>query len=238
VEAVFCYHELSFRNIGQNSQILCVESQELRAGLNNFIDQLPSSNLLFMKRLKRSLLAVIAFLAAITSCNNATESTAGAASPAAASAAPLTGQSGVQDDVSQKDIVKVAVGSPDHTTLVKALQAAEYVDALSNAGPFTVFAPTNAAFEKLPAGTVEGLLKPEKKNDLRGILEYHVYVGVLKSEYLQDGQSLGMASGQNVTVAVKDGKITVNGANVVASIPASNGIIHVVDGVLLPPANK
>ena len=92
------------------------------------------------------------------------------------------GQSTVQDDVSQKDVVKVAVGSPDHTTLVTALKTAEYVDVLTNAGPFTVFAPTNAAFEKLPAGTVEGLLKPESKDDLRNILEYHVFVGVLKPE--------------------------------------------------------
>jgi uncharacterized surface protein with fasciclin (FAS1) repeats len=80
------------------------------------------------------------------------------------------GQSGVQDDISQKDVVKVAIASPDHTTLVKAIQAADLVNALSNAGPFTVFAPTNAAFNQLPAGTVEGLLKPDKKNDLADIL--------------------------------------------------------------------
>jgi uncharacterized surface protein with fasciclin (FAS1) repeats len=151
-------------------------------------------------------------------------------------AAPVSGQSSVQDDESQKDVVKVAVGSPDHTTLVTALKAAEYVDVLSNAGPFTVFAPTNAAFEKLPAGTVEGLLKPEKKGDLRTILEYHVYVGRLTAEMLQDGQVLGQASGHNATIAVKDGKVTINGANIIASIPASNGIIHVIDAVLLPPA--
>lgn len=148
----------------------------------------------------------------------------------------LAGQSGVKDDQSQKDVVKIAVGSPDHTTLVKALQQAEYVDALSNAGPFTVFAPTNAAFDKLPAGTLEGLMKPEKKDDLKTILEYHVYVGVLKPEMLQDGQTFGQASGDNITIGVKDGKITVNGANVITSIPASNGIIHVIDAVLLPPA--
>ena len=90
------------------------------------------------------------------------------------------GQSTVQDNTSEPDVVHVAVGSPDHTTLVTALKAAEYVDALSNAGPFTVFAPTNSAFDKLPAGTVEGLLKPESKDALRNILEYHVYVGVIK----------------------------------------------------------
>jgi uncharacterized surface protein with fasciclin (FAS1) repeats len=148
------------------------------------------------------------------------------------------GQSTVKDDVSQKDVVKIAVGSPDHTTLVTALKTAEYVDVLTNAGPFTVFAPTNAAFDKLPAGTVEGLLKPESKADLRNILEYHVFVGVLKPEMLEDGQTYGQVNGDNITIGKKDGKLTVNGANVISSIPASNGIIHVVDAVLLPPAKK
>ncbi len=146
------------------------------------------------------------------------------------------GQSSVEDNESQKDVVKVAVGSADHTTLVAALKAAEYVDALSNAGPFTVFAPTNVAFSKLPAGTVEGLLKPEKKNDLRTILEYHVYVGGITIDMIQDGQTLGQASGHNITLSVKDGKVMVNNsANIVASIKATNGIIHVIDAVLLPP---
>jgi uncharacterized surface protein with fasciclin (FAS1) repeats len=190
-----------------------------------------------MKQISSFLFAAIILLWTGISCNNASQdSTSSEVKPAAEAAQPLAGQSGVQDDVSQKDVVKVAVGSPDHTTLVTALKAAEYVDVLSNAGPFTVFAPTNAAFEKLPAGTVEGLLKPEKKADLRTILEYHVYVGVLKPEYFQDGQTLGQVSGHNVTIGVKDGKITVNGANIIASIPASNGIIHVIDAVLLPPA--
>jgi uncharacterized surface protein with fasciclin (FAS1) repeats len=190
-----------------------------------------------MKQLFSFLLPAVILLWTGISCNNATQETAATeVKPADASAQPLTGQSGVQDDVSQKDVVKIAVGSPDHTTLVAALKAAEYVDVLSNAGPFTVFAPTNAAFEKLPAGTVEGLLKPEKKDDLRNILEYHVYVGVLKPEFFQDGQSFGQVNGQNIKIGMKDGKITVNGANVIASIPATNGIIHVLDGVLLPPA--
>ncbi|OWY24676.1 fasciclin domain-containing protein [Sphingobacteriales bacterium UPWRP_1] len=148
------------------------------------------------------------------------------------------GQSTVQDDVSQKNIVQTAIGSPDHTTLVAAVKAAELVDALSNAGPFTVFAPTNAAFDKLPKGTVEGLLKPEKKADLQNILQYHVAVAVLKKESFTDGQVLGMVNGDNATIAVKDGNVTINGANIVASIPTSNGIIHVIDAVLLPPAPK
>jgi uncharacterized surface protein with fasciclin (FAS1) repeats len=149
------------------------------------------------------------------------------------------GQSAVQDDVSEKNVVQVAAGSKDHTTLVAAVKAADLVDALSNAGPFTVFAPTNAAFDKLPKGTVEGLLKPEKKNDLTDILQYHVSVGVYKAENLQDGQILGQVNGGNITITKKDGKILVNGkATIIASIPASNGIIHVIDEVLLPPSTK
>jgi uncharacterized surface protein with fasciclin (FAS1) repeats len=157
-------------------------------------------------------------------------------SPVAA-AEPLAvggGQSMVQDAESQKNVVQVAVGSKDHSTLVQAVQAAELVDALSNAGPFTVFAPVNAAFEKLPAGTVENLLKPEQKEQLQNILQFHVAVGVYKTESLQDGQVLGMVNGNNVTFGVSQGKVTINGANVIASVPASNGIIHIIDQVLLP----
>jgi len=147
-----------------------------------------------------------------------------------------TGQSGVKDDLSAKNVVQVAMGSKDHTTLVTAVKAAELVDALSNAGPFTVFAPTNAAFDKLPAGTVDGLLKPEKKEDLADILQYHVSVGVFKADALQDGQIIGQVNGGNIHITKKDGKIFVNEtAEIVASIPASNGIIHVINTVLLPP---
>ncbi len=149
--------------------------------------------------------------------------------------APGPGQSAVQDAESQKNIVGVAVGSPDHTTLVAAVKQAELVDALSNAGPFTVFAPTNAAFDKLPKGTVEDLMKPENKDKLSDILGYHTYVGVINTDQMTDGQSLGMVSLGNVTIKMVDGKPTVNGANIVATVPCSNGVIHVVDAVLLPP---
>ncbi len=151
---------------------------------------------------------------------------------------PGAGQSAVTDNDSQKDVVRIATGSPDHTTLVAALKAAAYVDALSNAGPFTVFAPTNAAFEKLPAGTVDGLLKPEKKDDLRNILEYHVAVGVYKLDYLRDGQKINQVNLDDVVIGLKDGKYTVNGANITGSIPAANGIIYVIDAVLLPSGKK
>ena len=172
---------------------------------------------------------------AFTSCNNnaSTEQT----STEAEASTPAAGQSAVQDDQSQKDVVKVAVGSKDHTTLVAAVKAADYVDVLSNAGPFTVFAPTNAAFDKLPAGTVEGLLKPEAKKDLRNVLEYHVTTSSLKEEYLKDGMTIGMVNGGNVKVSKgADGKMKINDANVSAAVPASNGMVYVIDAVLLPPA--
>ncbi|HEY8658164.1 MAG TPA: fasciclin domain-containing protein [Hanamia sp.] len=155
-------------------------------------------------------------------------------------ATPVSGGQGkVNDNDSQKDIVKIAISSKDHTTLVAALTQADLVTSLSNAGPFTVFAPTNAAFDKLPAGTLEGLMKDDKKEDLQNILQYHVALGGLKAENFKDGQILGMANGDNVTINVKDGKVTLNNsAHIIATIQASNGIIHVIDGVLLPPPAK
>lgn len=144
-----------------------------------------------------------------------------------------TGQSDIQDNESAKNIVQVASGSKDHTTLVTAVKAADLINALSNAGPFTVFAPTNDAFNKLPAGTVEGLLAPEKKDQLQDILQYHVSLGVFQADAFQDGQSIGMVNGENITIVKKDGKIMINDiASVIASIPTSNGIIHVIDAVL------
>ena len=144
------------------------------------------------------------------------------------------GQSAVQDDESQKNIVQTAVASPDHKTLVAALKAAEYVDALSNAGPFTVFAPTDEAFSKLPEGTVDELIKPENKLKLQDILEYHVYVGVIRESMIHGKMNLNQVNGKNVTFTKDGDKLQVNGANVVATVPASNGIIYVVDTVLLP----
>ena len=175
----------------------------------------------------------------IMACNNTNESTETASAITDNTATTAGGQEGVKDDESQKDVVKVAIGSKDHTTLVAALKQAELVTALSNAGPFTVFAPTNAAFDKLPAGTVDGLMKDDKKADLQNILQYHVSVGVYKTENMKDGQVIGQANGDNITLSVKDGKVMVNGtANIVATVPASNGIIYVIDAVLLPPAKK
>lgn len=184
-----------------------------------------------------NLLYITLFLS-LFSCNQSAGSDA-APSKSPESATPAGGQENVQDNESAKDVVKVAVSSKDHTTLVAALKQADLVTSLSNAGPFTVFAPTNEAFAKLPTGTVDGLMKNEKKEDLRNVLQYHVTLSALKPESFQDGQKLGMVNGDNVTVQVKDGKITLNNSvHVITSIPASNGMIYVVDGVLLPPAAK
>ncbi len=147
---------------------------------------------------------------------------------------PGPGQSAVVDEVSQPNIVQVASASADHTTLVEAVKAAELVDVLTNAGPFTVFAPTNAAFDALPAGTLEDLLKPENKRKLQDILQHHVAVAVYETIDFYDGQVLGMVDGNKITFSVKDGKVKAGEANILASVPASNGIIHVVDKVILP----
>lgn len=178
------------------------------------------------------LLVCAAIGVTLSQCEKAADTSAAAAEEPAVSSA---GQSAVSDDVSQKDIVKVAVGSPAHTTLVTAVKAAELVDTLTNTGPFTVFAPTNEAFNKLPKGTVETLLKPENKDKLADILQYHVAVAVYKEEMLTDGRVINMANGGNIRISNKDGRITINGtATVVGSVPASNGLVYVVDGVLSP----
>jgi uncharacterized surface protein with fasciclin (FAS1) repeats len=169
-------------------------------------------------------------LTACTESTSATPAEAPANQPSAKQPAP-------PPPLEPDNIVSIASGSKDHTTLVTALQAADYVKSVANPGPLTVFAPTNAAFAKLPAGTVEGLLKPEKQADLKEIIKYHAAPSVYETKSLVDGQQIGMANGQKVTIRVKDGKFMVNDANITASIRASNGIVHVIDGVLLP-ANK
>ncbi len=134
-----------------------------------------------------------------------------------------------------KDVIDVAVGSADHSTLVAAIKAAGLVETLKGAGPFTVFAPTNAAFNALPAGTVENLLKPESKESLTKILTYHVVAGSVKAADLKDGQMVKTLQGGELKVTIKDGKVMINGANVTAAdLASSNGVIHVIDAVLMP----
>ncbi len=135
-------------------------------------------------------------------------------------------------------IVEVAAGNPDFSTLVAAVGAAGLAETLSGPGPFTVFAPTNAAFEALPAGTLEDLLKPENKDKLVAILTYHVVPGVTKSTDLPTtATDVATVNGKTVSVMVGADGATVGGAKVVAAdIEASNGVVHVIDKVILPPA--
>jgi uncharacterized surface protein with fasciclin (FAS1) repeats len=134
-----------------------------------------------------------------------------------------------------KDIVDTAVGAGNFTTLVAAVQAAGLVETLKGEGPFTVFAPTDAAFAALPAGTVEDLLKPENKDKLVSILTYHVVPGKVMSGDLTEGMKAKTVQGGEVTITL-DGGAKVNGAAVsTADIETSNGVIHVIDAVILPP---
>jgi uncharacterized surface protein with fasciclin (FAS1) repeats len=134
-----------------------------------------------------------------------------------------------------KDIVDTAVGAGSFTTLVAAVEAAGLVETLKGPGPFTVFAPTDAAFAALPAGTVEDLLKPENKDKLVAILTYHVVPGKVMSTDLTEGMKAATVQGGEVTITL-DGGAKVNGAVIsAADIPASNGVIHVIDSVILPP---
>ncbi len=175
----------------------------------------------------------ISVLLALFSCGQQQSSVKEAEIPADVSDG---GQSTVADNESARNVVQIASGSADHSTLVAAVKAGELVDVLSNAGPFTVFAPTNAAFANLPAGTVDNLLKPENKVQLQDILQYHVYVGVISESIIQDGMKLNQVNGGDVILHKKDGKLSINGANVLGIIKASNGVIYSIDAVLLPPA--
>ena len=133
------------------------------------------------------------------------------------------------------DIVDTAVANGSFNTLAAALQAADLVGTLKSDGPFTVFAPTDEAFAKLPAGTVETLLKPENKDKLVSILTYHVVAGKVKSAKVVKLDSATTVNGADVKISVRDGSVYVNGAKVIkADVYASNGVIHVVDTVLLP----
>ena len=138
-------------------------------------------------------------------------------------------------NAAQKDIVDTAVGAGSFGTLVAAVKAAGLVETLKGDGPFTVFAPTDEAFAKLPAGTVESLVKPENKDKLVAILTYHVVPGKVTSADVVKLSSAKTVQGSSIDIAVKDGKVKIDGATVVkADINCSNGVVHVIDSVILP----
>ncbi len=166
-------------------------------------------------------------------------------SPAAMQSSPMAQASGNMEKgvmvggammTPDKDIVDNAVNSKDHTTVVAAVKAAGLVETLKGDGPFTVFAPTNEAFAKLPSGTVETLLKPENKTKLTGVLTYHVVPGAYRAADLKDGMTLKTVNGQMLTFSMKDGKWWINNSAMVTigDVISSNGVTHVIDTVLMP----
>ncbi|GEC78491.1 fasciclin domain-containing protein [Flavobacterium aquatile] len=151
------------------------------------------------------------------------------------------------ETVASTTIVDVAVGNPNFTTLVAAVKAAGLAETLSGEGPFTVFAPTNAAFEKLPAGTVDGLLKPENLEKLKGLLTYHVVAGKFDAAAVTDAITKGngkytvtTVQGGKIDLSLKDGNVVLTDANgststvAIADVAASNGVIHAIDTVVMP----
>ena len=150
-----------------------------------------------------------------------------------------TGFAQVSQEKAAKDIVDTAVAAGDFKTLATALKAADLIETLKGKGPFTVFAPTDDAFAKLPEGTLEDLLKPENKDKLVGILKYHVVPGAVMAKDVVNLKKAKTAQGQNLRIKVADGKVQVNRANVVKTdVKSSNGVIHVIDKVILPPKKK
>ncbi len=167
--------------------------------------------------------------------NNAAASAEKTNNTASKDEGPIKGQAYVDDGISVKNILQVAMASPDHTTLAAGVAAAGLENVLANNGPLTVFAPTNAAFDKLPEGTLDELLKPENRIQLSTIITFHAAPGKYYGNLFKDGQKLFMATGHYVDVEIKDDGTYVNGSKILGTIEASNGVVHVVDNVWLPP---
>jgi uncharacterized surface protein with fasciclin (FAS1) repeats len=171
----------------------------------------------------------------VAACGGDDDGETPAADTAAATAA--TAETGAAEPApAAGDIVETAVAAGDFTTLAAALEAAGLVETLQGEGPFTVFAPTDEAFAALPEGTLDELLLPENREQLESILTYHVVEGAVPSSDLSDGQQVATLQGGELTIGVTDAGVTVDDATVTAAdVAASNGVVHVVDTVLLPP---
>jgi len=190
----------------------------------------------FFKQTVFTTLIVLALIA----CKNENKdaSTTSTATKAEIETTKKSGQAFIKDDGSTPNVLQIAIGSKDHTTLVAAVQAADLENALVNAGPLMVFAPTNDAFAALPEGTVETLLKPENKNTLADILKYHVTPGNYSKDFLKKFKKLGQANNQYVTIEVIGDDVFVGGAKILGSVKAGNGIVHVIDKVILPTSKE
>jgi uncharacterized surface protein with fasciclin (FAS1) repeats len=180
--------------------------------------------------------AVFFTLIALGGCASPPAPTTPQTSGPPAAVAPKPAPPAAPKSDAEKTVLDIALGSPDHTTLVAAVKATDLAGALgSPGGIYTVFAPTNAAFDKFPAGTLDSLLKPESKAALKSIVQHHAAVPIMEAKDLKDGQVIGMSDGTSVTIHIVDGKMMVDGATIVGSVRGMNGVVHVVDAVLLPP---
>ena len=188
-----------------------------------------------MRVMRRTAIAVVAVAAALTlsACSSSSDEATTAESSAAVEESAIAEADEMVGETSPGTIVEVASANPDFSTLVAAVSAAGLVETLSGEGPFTVFAPTNEAFAALPAGVLDALLLPENKDALVKILTYHVVPGTVLAADITDGD-VATVEGQNVTLSTANG-VTVNGATVLtADVLADNGVIHVIDAVLVP----
>ena len=188
-----------------------------------------------MKKYTASIYVLSAAL--LLSCGTTEQSSEEASSPAesAVESSDPSGQAFLEDEMS-KNILQIAIGSADHTTLVAGVQAAELENVLANNGPLTVFAPVNSAFDALPEGTLADLLKPENKATLAKIITGHASPGTVTGKALKDGMKLFMATGYYLDVRREGEDVFVGGAKILGTVPASNGVVHVVDKVMLPPS--
>lgn len=182
------------------------------------------------------LVASFVFFAACKGSDKETQETANVSSTS--SSPSNKGQAFIEDESAEPNALRLAISSPDHTTLVAAVQAAEVENALVNVGPLTVFAPTNAAFDKIDKATLNDLLKPENKEQLALILKHHVAPSNYPIETLQRnverGRKLYMASGEYVEVTQEGDDIYVGGTKIVGTVSVSNGWVHIIEDVLLP----
>lgn len=187
------------------------------------------------------MLAVLIAAGLLFGCSQGTQEETSAASSSVRSTdteddGPVKGQAYVTDENSAQNILQVAMASEDHTTLAAGVGAAGLENVLANNGPLTVFAPTNAAFDKLPEGTLDDLLKPENRVQLSTIITFHAAPGKYQGDLFKDGQKLFMATGHYVDVELRDDGTYVNGSKILGTVEASNGVVHVVDNVWLPPS--
>ncbi|GLU45214.1 fasciclin domain-containing protein [Allomuricauda sp. NBRC 101325] len=187
--------------------------------------------------IKLSMMGLFSLLTIFSSCKNGPQNETKdlGQSESTITSEYTKGQAFIKDDGSTPNVLQIALKSEDHTTLVAAVQAAQLENVLVNAGPLMVFAPTNAAFDALPEETLTDLLKPENKDALSDILKYHVTPGNYSKDFLKNFKKLGQANNQDVPVEVQGDDVFVGGAKIIGSISAGNGIVHVVDKVILTP---